>query len=100
MGVCDLQQGFAPAAVTAMERAAAYEPESWEDAYLLAIARAAAGRNPLAAARRAVALNPLETMLSDAYRRLRAGGPRQWEALAPTLRRQALLSGKFSVVNL
>jgi hypothetical protein len=100
VGVCDLQQGFAPAAVAAMEKAAGYEPESWEDAYLLAIARAAAGRDPLVAARRAIALNPLEPMLSDAYRRLRRGGPRQWEALAPTLRRQALLSGKFSVVNL
>jgi O-antigen ligase len=100
VGTCDLQEGFAPAAVTAMSKAAGYEPQSWEDAYLLAIARAGAGKDPFQAARRAIALNPQEPMLRDAYRRLRKGGPRRWEALAPGLRRQALLSGKFSIMNL
>lgn len=100
VGVCDLQQGFAPAAVTAMAKTVAYEPQSWEDWYLLAISRAAAGESPLAAARRAIALNPLEPMLQDTYKRLRKGGPRRWEALAPGLRREALLSGKFSIMNL
>ena len=100
VGVCDLQQGFAPAAVTAMAKTVAYEPQSWEDWYLLAIAQAAAGKNPLADARRAIALNPLEPLLHATYLRLRKGGPRQWEALAPPLRRQALSSGKFSIMNL
>ncbi len=100
IGVCDLQQGFAPAAVTAMQKAHEYEPQSWEDAYLLALARAAAGQNPSAAAARAVALNPLEPMLRNAYRHLRAGGPRHWEALAAPLRREALRSGKFTIMNL
>ncbi len=101
VGVCDMQLGFAPAAVEAMHKAAALEPQSWEDAYWLAIAQAAAGQNPLGAAARAVRLNPLEPMLHKAYTRLRhAGGPRQWEALAPLLRHQALISGKVSVMNL
>jgi hypothetical protein len=100
VGVCDLQLGFAPAAVEAMRKAAQYEPQSWEDAYWLAIAQAAAGEDPRAAAREAVRLNRLEPMLRSAYRRLRAGGPRQWEALAPVLRRQALRSGKVSIMNL
>jgi hypothetical protein len=105
-GVCDLQEGFAPAAIAAMAKAAEYEPQSWEDAYLLAIARAGAGQNPLAAARRAIALNPQEPMLRNAYARLRAvgprgtGGPRRWEALAVPLRREALRSGKLSIMNL
>jgi O-antigen ligase len=100
VGVCDLQLGFAPAAVEAMRKAAQYEPRSWENLYWLAIAQAAAGKDPRAAARRALALNPLEPMLRSAYRRLRAGGPRQWEALALVLRRQALRSGKVSIMNL
>jgi hypothetical protein len=100
VGVCDLQQGFAPAAVTAMAKTVAYEPQSWEDWYLLAISQAAAGKSPLAAARRAVALNPAEPLMHTTYHRLSHGGPRQWEALAPALRRQALLSGKFSIMNL
>jgi len=100
VGVCDLQLGFAPAAVAAMRLAAHYERQSWEDWYWLAIAEAAAGIDPREAAGRALALNRLEPMLQSAERRLRAGGPRQWEALAPILRRQALRSGRVSIMNL
>jgi hypothetical protein len=100
VGVCDLRQGFAPAAVTAMAKATAYELQSWENFYWLAVARAAAGQNPRAAMRRALALNPLEALLKNAARRLAVGGPRQWEALAPRLRREALASGKFAVTSL
>ncbi len=45
-------------------------------------------------------LNPVEPLMHTTYRRLSHGGPHQWEALAPALRRQALLSGKFSIMNL
>jgi hypothetical protein len=100
VGVCDLRLGFAPAAVGAMEKAAEYEPHSWEDWYWLAVARAGAGQNPRAAARRALALNPLEPLLQRTLRSLDRGGPRQWEALAPALRRAALSSGKFSITSL
>jgi hypothetical protein len=100
VGVCDLSQGFAPAAVTAMAKATEYEPQSWEDWYWLAVARAAAGQDPHTAARKALQLNPLEGLLKNAVRRLDRGGPRQWEALAPRLRREALSSGKFSITSL
>jgi hypothetical protein len=100
VGVCDLQQGFAPAAVAAMGKATEYERQSWENWYWLAVARAAAGQDPRPAARRALALNPLEPLLKQALRRFEAAGPRQWEAVAPALRRQALRSGKFSIMNL
>jgi O-antigen ligase len=100
VGVCDLQQGFAPAAVAAMTKAAAYESQSWENWYWLAVARAAAGEDPRAAARRALALNPLDDLLQSTARRLDSGGPRQWEAAAPLLRRQALASGKFAITSL
>ena len=44
IGVCDLEQGFAQGAVPAMAEAAALEPQSWENAFWLAVARA--GRGP------------------------------------------------------
>jgi hypothetical protein len=100
IGVCDLQQGFAPAAVAAMGKATEYEPQSWEDWYWLALARADAGEDPRAAARRALALNPLEPLLKNAIRRLDRGGPQQWEALAPRLGHEALISGKFAITSL
>ncbi len=100
VGACDLQLGFAPAAVAAMEKATEYEPQSWENWYWLATARAAAARDPLPAARRALALNPLEPLLQQALRRLKAADPRGWEALAPALRLSALRSGKFAITNL
>jgi O-Antigen ligase len=100
VGVCDLRQGFAPAAVAAIGKATEYERQSWENWYWLAVARAAAGQDPRPAARRALALNPLEPLLLQALRRFDAGGPRRWEAAAPALRRTALRSGKFSIMNL
>jgi O-antigen ligase len=53
IGLCDLEQGFPAAATQAMDRAAALEPGSWETAYWVAVAQAAAGQNSRAAALRA-----------------------------------------------
>ena len=53
-----------------MAQAASLEPQSWEDAFWLADARAAAGLDPHAAIARAIALNPLEHGLRNAARRL------------------------------
>jgi O-Antigen ligase len=100
IGVCDLEQGFAQAAVPAMAEAVSLEPESWEEHYWLAVARAAAGIDPRSAIRRALALDPRERGLKNAEQRLRSSSPRQWERAAPRLRREALTSGKFSITNL
>ncbi len=100
VGVCDLQQGFAQSAVPAMVEAVALEPESWEQQYWLAVAQAAAGINPHAALRRAIARNPREEGLRNAARRLRSSDPRVWERAAPRLRGEALTSGKFALTNL
>jgi O-antigen ligase len=100
LGVCDLKQGFAQAAVPAMAEAATLEPQSWEGQFWLAVARAAAGIDPRAAISRAVALNPLEAGLRSAVRRLRSGGPREWERASNRLRVEALTSGKFATGSL
>jgi hypothetical protein len=80
--------------------AATLPPQSWENAYWLAVARAAAGLNPHAAIRRAIALDPLEHGLRNAEERLSSGNRRAWELAAPRLRREALTSGKFAITNL
>jgi O-antigen ligase len=100
IGVCDLEEGFAQGAVPAMAQAASLEPQSWEDAFWLADARAAAGLDPHAAIARAIALNPLEHGLRNAARRLSSNERGAWELAAPRLRIEALDSGKFSITNL
>jgi hypothetical protein len=100
IGVCDLEQGFARAAVPAMSKAASLEPENWEEQYWLAVARAGAGIDPGSAIDRALVLNPLEPGLKSTSRLLASSSPRQWEQIAPRLRTQALSSGHFSIDNL
>ena len=100
VGICDLEQGFAQAAVPAMSQAATLEPESWEERYWLAVARAAAGVDPHSAIRRAIELNPREGGLRNAARKLRSNDPRVWERAAPRLRIEALTSGKFAITSL
>jgi hypothetical protein len=100
IGVCDLEQGFAQAAVPAMSKAASLEPNSWEQQYWLAVAQAGAGVDPGPAIRRALVLNPFEPDLASTVQLLGASSPRQWELIAPRLRSQALSSGQFSITNL
>jgi hypothetical protein len=100
IGMCDLEQGFEQAAVPAMAQAATLEPESWEQQFWLADARAAAGVDPHAAIRRALELNPREAGLRNAARKLSSDSPRAWEAAAPRLRLEALTSGKFAITHL
>jgi hypothetical protein len=100
VGVCDLEQGFAQAAVPAMAQAASLEPQSWENAFWLAVARAAAGLDPHAAIARAIALNPLEHGLRSAAEELSGDEREEWELAAPRLRTEALDSGKFAITNL
>jgi len=99
-GICDLEQGYAQAAVPAMNQAVSLEPQSWEEWFWLAVAQAGAGEDPRGAIRRAIVLNPRENGLRHAARVLRSSNPRAWERAAPRLRSEALASGKFSVTNL
>jgi hypothetical protein len=100
VGVCDLQQGFAQAAVPAMAEAVALERENWEGSFWLAVARAAAGVDPHAAIRRARELDPLEEGLQNAARKLSSNDPRSWERAAPRLMSEALTSGQLAITNL
>ncbi len=100
VGICDLKLGYAQAAAQAMGQAASLEPQNWEQWFWLAVARAAAGKDPHAAIARAIALNPLERGLRHAAGVLGGHDPRAWERAAPQLRFEALSSGKFAITNL
>ena len=97
LGVCDLANGFPAAAVAAMRKATGLDPQNWQEAYWLAVALAAAGQDPRSAARRALALNPLERLARQLNLELRSDDPRVWEAAAPGLRAAAVESGLFAV---
>ncbi len=100
IGVADLEQGYAQAGAEAMEEAARLEPESWEAQFLVADALAASGSDPQAAIGRALALDPLEEGLQNASSELSTRDPRRWEADAPGLLGEALVSGTLTITNL
>jgi hypothetical protein len=98
LGFCDLRSGRPADAVVQMRRAVRVDPGSWETYYALAIAQAAAGVDPMAAARRALHMDPLDLLTRQAVRELAsAAGPREWAHRARVLRAAALKSNQLSI---
>jgi O-antigen ligase len=89
LGYCASRLGQLDRAERMMREAVEHDPRNWEYHYGLALVRASAGRDPLAAARQAIRLNPNETVARQAMARFGvAGGPDQWRRAArdlPTL---------------
>ena len=77
---CDMVGGSYRGAVAAMGQARARDPLNWEVYYGLALARAAAGLDPRAAASEAAKLNPGDPRASTAPRRLHGDSKRAWIA--------------------
>ena len=63
---CDVREGSYRAALRAAKAAHARDPRNWETYYGLAVARAAAGRDPRTAAKRAAILNPNDPLAGKA----------------------------------
>ncbi len=98
LGFCDLRSGRPADAVVQMRRAVRVDPGSWEAYYALSIAQAAAGVDPMADARRALHMNPLDPLTRQAVRELApAAGPREWARRARALRAAALKSNQLSI---
>jgi hypothetical protein len=98
LGFCDLRSGRPADAVSQMRRAVRVDPGSWETYYALAIAQAAAGVDPMAAARRALRMDPLDSLTRQEVRELApAHGPREWAHRARVLRAAALKSNQLSI---
>lgn len=79
---CDIRRGRYRSATIALRRALQRDPHNWELHYGLAVARAGAGLDPRAAARRAAALNPYESLAHSAPFRFRGHNKRAWERAA------------------
>jgi hypothetical protein len=82
---CDIHRDLPNLAIRAMNQAVALDPENWNYAYGLALTRAAAGLNPLGAARRALLLNPREPLVQVEWQTFKADRPSQWPSDARTI---------------
>jgi O-antigen ligase len=96
-GYCDLERGFAKLGVQAMQEAINHDPGNWEPRYSLALADAADGVNPRAAAAQALLMNPKDPLAQDAVQAFAHSGPGRWPSTATRLRTQALDSGQLSI---
>ncbi len=95
VGICDLKQGYAQAAVPAMSQAASLEPQSWEQLFWLAVAQAGAGVDPHSGNPTARSRSTRSSAASGTRLRLaELNDPRAWERAAPRLRVEALTSGQ------
>jgi len=81
---CEMREGRYRSAVAAARAARARDPHNWETNYSLAVARAAAGLNPRAAARRAAILNPNDPHAASASVALGGHDRQAWIAAGRT----------------
>lgn len=85
IGYCQIVAGAPDQAVREMRAAVSRDPMNWQYLYGLALADAAAGSNPHAGLMAAARLNPYESMLQTAQRRLSGNSRRRWRRIAPRL---------------
>jgi hypothetical protein len=99
VGFCDLRGDHPRQAVAEMRRAVRLDPGSWETYYTLSIAQAAAGMDPMAAAGRALRMDPLEPLTRQAVKEFRTSStPTGWSKRARVVRAAALASNDLSIV--
>ena len=89
-GYCQARLGRTGQAVSSMRQAVDRDPDNWEFRYSLAVAEAAAGKDPRPAAREALSLDPLEYATQDLVSRFRAGDRKAWRREARFLLRAPL----------
>jgi hypothetical protein len=80
LAYCAIRRRRPATAVRRMRQVVALDPRSWNSHYSLAVARAAAGRDPRPAARRALRMNPRAPLTRDLIRRFREQNRKQWVA--------------------
>jgi O-antigen ligase len=82
IGYCDIRLGQSGLAVAQMENAVDRDPESWEPHFGLAMALAAAGRDPMPELYASRERNPRETQILEAIAAMRDETPREREGRA------------------
>jgi len=87
IGYCNARLGQGGESEAAMTAAIDRDPRNWEYRYGLALVRAGAGRDPRAAARAALELNPREPRAQEAAEAFgRADEPREWRRAVGRIR--------------
>ncbi len=87
IGYCSARLGQGAESEAAMIAAIDRDPRNWEYRYGLALVRAAAGRDPRAASREALELNPREPRAQEAAEAFaRAADAREWRLAAGQIR--------------
>jgi O-antigen ligase len=86
IGFCDMIEGQDALAVSLLETAVKRDEGEWESWYGLAVTQAAAGRSPVAAARRAYELAPREPLAEEGNDLFTNGNPKIWKRRAATAR--------------
>jgi len=82
LGYCAIGAGSSRRAVADMRSAVKRDPENWRYYYGLALADAAARRDPHPAIRQAQRLNPLEPMIQTLAVKLKGNNPSHWQEVA------------------
>jgi hypothetical protein len=80
LGYCDIRDKMPNLAVAAINKATSLDPNNPDYALDLAVIRAAAGLNPLSAARKAVSLNPRDADAQTVWQSLRSAKPSEWQS--------------------
>jgi hypothetical protein len=78
VGYCDARLGAGGLAIKAMRNAADRDPQDWEFRYGQAIVTAEVGRDPRAAAAKALELSPREPLANQAVAMFASGSQRSW----------------------
>jgi O-Antigen ligase len=84
LSYCDARAGLSTLAVREMRYAVKLDPGNWEYRYTLAVVRGVARLDPRPDARRALALNPRESLAREAVKRFATADPRLWRVRAMT----------------
>jgi O-antigen ligase len=85
LSYCDVRADKPQLAITMMDKAVSLDPSDWNYRYGLAIMEAAAGQDPREAARRALSLNPRESLVQEEFKTLNQAKPSQWSQDGYTL---------------
>lgn len=93
IGLCDIDQGYAAASISAMQKAESYDPNYWEYHYTLALALAADQQDPRPELRTAQLLDRYEPLVRRAVSEFATSNPERWAQLAPSVSRLTLETG-------
>lgn len=80
LGYCDIRRNRQATALAAIEKAVSLDPNNYNYYVDLAVIRAAAGLDPMPAARKAISLNPYDFVTEEVWQSLRADAPSQWQS--------------------